>query len=84
MFQKIFSGSKIQNNEKVNWIGTNKELNVFLIALGPKLVNKEYKYETAIRCFLVNGKEIIKPKQISNPSGYTSKNQSIKNIVSLL
>lgn len=83
MFQKIFSGTKIKKTEKVNWIGTKRELTVFLIALKSKLLSDEQKYETAIRCFLVNGKEIIKPEQISNSSGTTSKKQLIEVIISL-
>lgn len=82
-FKKIFSGTKIQNNEKVNWVGNNRELTVFLIALNSKLLSKEQKYETAIRCFLVNGKEINKPEQISNSSGTSLKKELIKDIVSL-
>lgn len=83
MFQKIFSGAKIQNNEKVNWLGNNKELTIFLMALEQKLVFFEYKYETAIRCFLVKGKEIIESEQISNSSGTSSKKQIIEDIISL-
>lgn len=83
MFQKIFSGAKIQNNEKVNWVGNYKELTIFLIALDPKLVFSEYKYETVIRCFLVKGKEIIESEQISNSSGTSPKKQIIEDIISL-
>jgi hypothetical protein len=83
MFQKIFSGAKIQNNEKVNWVGNNKELTIFLIAIEPKLVFFDYKYETAVRCFLVKGKEIIESEQISNSSGTSSKKQIIEDIISL-
>lgn len=82
-FHKIFSGQKIPNDEKVDWIGDYKELTIFLIALKPKLVSYEYKYETAIRCFLVKGKEIINPTQISNSSGTSSKKQIIEDIILL-
>lgn len=80
-FQKIFSGDKILNDEKVNWTGTKKELNIFLQALKPKLRIDSYIYYTAIRCFNVKSKEIIITTEISNPSGKTLKEQIIKDIV---
>ena len=81
-FKTIFSGTKIPNKEKVNWEGTKYELSLFLKFLRPKFITDEYIYQTAIRCFTVKGKEIIKTTEISNSSGKTSKGKIIKEIVS--
>ncbi|MCA6422644.1 MAG: hypothetical protein IM568_07495 [Flavobacterium sp.] len=82
-FQKIFSGDKILNDEKVDWIGTKKELKIFLQSLKPKLRIDSNIYYTAIRCFTINGKEIIKTAEISNSSGTSSKKQIIEDTIFL-
>ena len=85
-FQKIFSGDKILNDEKVDWIGTKKELKIFLQSLKPKLRIDSKIYNTAIRCFTINGKEIIKIEEISKSQvskGISPKSEIIKDIILL-
>jgi hypothetical protein len=82
-FQKIFSGTKISNEEKVNWKGTKYDLLLFLISLKTEFRVENDIYDTAIRCFTVRGKEILYTKQISQANNKKSKEQIIKGIVSI-
>lgn len=82
-FHNIFLGLSIPNEDKVDWIGKNKELTIFVMALKRKLRDEAYIYHTAQRCFTLNRKEIIETTEISNSSGSTSKEQILKDIVEL-
>lgn len=82
-FQNIFLGLSIPNEDKVDWEGSKKELSVFVKALKNKLIDNTYIYDTVMRCFTINGKEIIKTTEISKASGSTLKEQIIKDIVKL-
>ena len=82
-FKQIFSGTKIPNEEKVDWIGTKCEFLLFLKYLKPKLIVKNEIYSTALRCFTINGKEILNTKEISSANGRKTKEHIIKEIVSI-
>ena len=85
-FQKIFSGEKILNAEKVDWTGTKKELKIFLQSLKPKLRVDSNIYDTALICFTLRCKEIIKIEEISKSQvskGKSPKSEIIKDIILL-
>jgi len=82
-FKQIFSGTKIPNEEKVDWIGTKYELLLFLQYLEPKLIVKDKIYYTSLRCFTINGKEILRTEEISSANGRKTKKQIIEEIVSI-
>ena len=81
-FKKIFSGEEIPNNEKVDWIGTKFELKLFLDNLKSEFSSKHNIFNTTLRCFTVNGKDILRTKEISSSSSHKTKEQIIIEIVS--
>jgi hypothetical protein len=84
-FQKIFSGGKILNDEKVDWTGTKHELSLFVKGLKPKLRIDSNIYDTTLRCFTIKSKEIIKIEEISKSQiskGISPKSQILKDIIS--
>ena len=81
-FKKIFSGEEIPNNEKVDWIGTKFELKLFLINLKSEFSSKRNIFNTTLRCFTVNGKDILRTEEISSSSNHKTKEQIIIEIVS--
>ena len=82
-FENIFLGNSISKENKIDWTGTKYELSLFLKVLKPKLRVNTNIYDSAIRCFTLKGKEIIKTAEISNSSGTSSKKQIIEDISSL-
>ncbi len=56
-FLRIFSGSFLLDNERIDWLGSYDALNYFLNQLKPKLTYSENHkfYETASICFLKKG-----------------------------
>lgn len=82
-FQKIFSGEEIPNNEKVDWIGTKFELKLFLDNLKSEFSLENNIYNTTLRCFTIKGKEILRIDEISKASNKKTKEQIIKEIVSI-
>lgn len=82
-FQKIFSGEEIQNIEKVDWIGTKFELKLFLVNLKSEFSLVNNIYYTAKRCFTIKGKAILRTNEISQASNKKTKEQIIKEIVSV-
>jgi hypothetical protein len=82
-FEKIFLGISISKENKIDWTGTKYELLLFLKALKPKLRVIDYIYDSAIRCFTINGKAITKTSEISNASGKSAKKQIIEDIALL-
>lgn len=82
-FMNIFSGNYLTNEERVNWSGTRKELYLFVRNLKPKLTNQDSIYDTAIRCFTINNKEITKPTELYKAGGKTLQEKELINIASL-
>ena len=82
-FENVFLGNSISKENKIDWTGTKYELSLFLKALKPILRVNTNIYDSAIRCFNLKGKEIIKTAEISNSSGTSSKKQIIEDIISL-
>lgn len=82
-FENIFLGNSISKENKIDWTGTKYELSLFLKALKPILRVNTNIYDSAIRCFTLKGKEIIKTAEISNSSGTSSKKQIIEDVIYL-
>jgi hypothetical protein len=85
-FENIFLGVLISKENKIDWIGTNHQLKLFILGLKPKLRIDNKIYDTTRRCFTVNGKEIIKNEEISKSNiskGKSSNSQILEDIVSL-
>ena len=82
-FQKIFSGEEIPNNEKVDWIGTKFELLLFLNNLNSEFSLTHNIFNTSMRCFTIYGKNILRTEEISKASNKKTKEQIIKEIVSI-
>lgn len=82
-FQKIFTGEEIPNNEKVDWIGSTFELKLFLDNIKSELSLVKNIYYTTLRCFTINGKEILRTSKISGASYHKKKEQIIIDIVSI-
>jgi hypothetical protein len=82
-FQKIFSGEEIPNNEKVDWVGSMFELKLFLDNIKSEFSLVNDIYNTALRCFSKDGKEILRTSQISGASYHKKKEQIIIDIVSI-
>lgn len=82
-FENIFLGLSIPKEDRVDWTGTRKALSVFVKALKHKLRDDAYIYDITLRCFTIEGKDIIKTTEISNASGTTPKAQILKDIVEL-
>lgn len=82
-FEKIFSGVLISKEDKIDWERSRYELYLFLKGLKPKLRIKDKIYDTALRCFTIHGREIIKTTELSNSSGGSTKKEIIKDIISL-
>jgi hypothetical protein len=82
-FKKIFSGEEIQKVEKVDWVGTKFELKLFLVNLKSEFSLVNNIYNTALRCFTVKGKEILSTNEISKASNKKTKEQILKEIVSV-
>ncbi|WP_396170508.1 hypothetical protein [Flavobacterium sp.] len=82
-FQKIFSGEEIPNNEKVDWIGSKFELKLFLINLKSEFSSKRNFFNTTLRCFTIDGRDILRIEEISKASNKKTKEQIIIEIVSI-
>lgn len=82
-FQKIFSGEEILNNEKVDWIGSKFELKLFLINLKSEFSSKRNFFNTTLRCFTIDGRDILRIEEISKASNKKTKEQIIIEIVSI-
>ena len=86
-FENIFLGVLISKEDKIDWTGTKHELKIFLKGLKPKLRIDSKIYNTALRCFTINSKEIIKIEEISKSNesiGKTPKSQILEEIISLI
>lgn len=82
-FQKIFSGEEIPNNEKVDWIGSKFELKLFLDNIKSEFSLVNDIYNTTLRCFTIDGRDILRIEEISKASNKKTKEQIIIEIVSI-
>ena len=83
----ILSGIKIDPNNRINWIGSFKELNMFVSILNYDLNKiepiKNGIWEIACFCFTKNGKE-ISVSQLSKANGNEIKRSKLFSILEKL
>ncbi len=85
-FKNIFSEKTIRPNNRVNWTGSNIELNLFISLLmgdQKKIKKIKFKWETTIKVFIKDGKD-LSVEQLSKSNGKKTSEDKLKAIISLL
>jgi hypothetical protein len=85
-FKDVFSNETIKAKEKLNWIGSYLELNLFITLLMgelKKIEKQDYKWETTVKCFLKDNNE-IRVTQLSKANGKRNRENELKNILKAL